>query len=158
HDSVLGEHLPPLAKRLVAGQQDRMPLLVTLGDRLKQQARFSRLKPQVTDFVYDQQLGSGQIVDLAMQPVIGHRLCEPANHLAGSGEKTPTAPPTSPPPNRNPKLVFPHPGGPKKEDVAPLKKKPPLLKPTNHPPVQRRLRGVIELLEPLCVRKLRELK
>ncbi len=59
HDGVAGEDLPPVGEAFIAGQNDRLPLLVAFADGLEQEAGVGLFESEIADLIDDKQLGSG---------------------------------------------------------------------------------------------------
>ena len=86
HDGVSGEDLSPVGEGLVAGKDNGLPLLVALADGLKQEAGVSLFEREIADFVDDEQLGPGEILDLAREAVLGDGTGHAAAKVDGGSE------------------------------------------------------------------------
>ncbi len=86
HDRVAGEDLAPVGEGLVAGQDDGLLLFVAFADGLEEQANVGLFKREIADFIDDQQLGPGEVLDLAGESVLGHCFGHAAGQVDGGGE------------------------------------------------------------------------
>ncbi len=71
HDGVAGEDLGPVGEGFVGGEHDGPAGVVALGDDLEQQRGLGRFEGEVADLVEDEQLGPGEVLQFAMEPVFG---------------------------------------------------------------------------------------
>ena len=69
HDGIASEDLSPVGEGLVAGQNDRLLLFISLADGLQEQAGVRGFEREVADFIDDQQCWPGEILDFPREPV-----------------------------------------------------------------------------------------
>src|SRR5439155_23295620 len=85
-DDAVAEDIAPAAEGLVAGQDER-PLLVAAADQLEEQVGAALVDRQVADLVDDQEPRHGVELELLLEPALGERLGEGADHAGGGGEQ-----------------------------------------------------------------------
>src|SRR5262249_54009052 len=77
---------PPAAERLVAGEHER-PALVTPADELEEQVGAALVDRQVADLVDDQEPRHRVELELLLEPALGERLGERADHVRRGREQ-----------------------------------------------------------------------
>ena len=85
HAGRVGEHLTPLGKRFVRGDQ-RALVLVAPADQLKQQIGILAGIRQIPDLINDQQRGPGVVAQSGAQCLLAVQTGQFAQQLAGGGE------------------------------------------------------------------------
>src|SRR5439155_9727661 len=85
-DDAVAEDIAPAAEGLVAGQDER-PLLVAAADQLEEQVGAALVDRQVADLVDDQEPRHGVELELLLEPALGERLGQGADHAGGGGEQ-----------------------------------------------------------------------
>ena len=82
----VAEDLPPAPEALVAGQEQRTPL-VAPADELEEEVGAVAVDGQVPDLIDDEQTGDGVELELLVQPALGSCLGEGGDKRGGRGEK-----------------------------------------------------------------------
>jgi len=86
HDGITGKDFGPVTKGFVGSEDDGAVIVITLRDHLKEETGLCLVQLQVAHFVNNQELGTGHIVQFAMEFVLSQGLGQTPRHLNGGGE------------------------------------------------------------------------
>ena len=158
HGGVLAEDLVPVAKGFVAGEDDGPLLLVALADDLEEKAGLQMIEFEVADFVDDEELGPGEVVQLAVEAVFVHGFAQPAGQIGDGGEVNAVAHLAGEHAQRDGQMGFADAGRAEEDEVAAFAQVAAGGQFFDEPPVDGGLRRVIKVFEPFQGRELCELE
>ena len=118
-DHGVAKDLAPGAQALIAGQDDRAPL-VAARDQLKEEIGALAIDGDVADLVDDQQLGLRQDLQPFVEAALGEGFPERGDEPRGGGKQDADAVLAGLQPRATARCVLPTPGGPRSRTLSPV--------------------------------------